>query len=515
MTVDPQALLPATGAGTLDAILACHAVRDGGALALVDPPDRELVMDGAPRRLSFAEAERAVAALAALLRGLGLPTGAVIGIHLPNTVEAVISLLAVSRAGMVAAPLPLLWRQAEATKALSSAGARALIAGGAGAGATHAELAMHFAADSFNVRFVCAFGASLPDDVVPLDGIFDPDPDPDPAAAEPEADTPASHHPHRPPSGPQDVAIITFDIGRDGPLAVPHTHAELMAAGLAVLLETALPPRSRILSTMMGSSFAVIATSVVPWLVNRGTLVLHQPFDAAQLAAQFAEDGCGLLVAPGPLAAGLAAAAETRPQRIAAIWRSAERQSAASPARTGMVDILAFREFAMAALGRDAAGRPRQFGRGPLRSPSNSAEGMVMITVDIGPDGTLLVGGPMTPARLHPIAAEEGVPDGFIDTGIPCRLDPQTGLLAAGGNIPGIIGIGGYPFAIADLQDMVGRVAPDSVLAVLPDMLAGAKLAGFAVDVMAMRDELVRRGINPLVVEAFRERSAMSQSPAA
>ena len=39
-------------------------------------------------------------------------TDAVVGMQLPNTVESVIALLGVLRAGMIAAPLPLLWRRA-------------------------------------------------------------------------------------------------------------------------------------------------------------------------------------------------------------------------------------------------------------------------------------------------------------------------------------------------------------------------------------------------------------------
>ena len=46
----------------------------------------------------------------AKLRGLGLQTDAVVAMQLPNTVESIVTFLGVLRAGMIAAPLPLLWR---------------------------------------------------------------------------------------------------------------------------------------------------------------------------------------------------------------------------------------------------------------------------------------------------------------------------------------------------------------------------------------------------------------------
>ena len=118
--------LPAVKA-TLDDLFRRAAAAWPDALALVDPPDRPSFTDGPVRRLTYAEADRAISALAARLRGFGLPTDSVVAIQLPNTVESVIALLAVMRAGLIAAPLPLLWRHADAAAALSRVAARALI----------------------------------------------------------------------------------------------------------------------------------------------------------------------------------------------------------------------------------------------------------------------------------------------------------------------------------------------------------------------------------------------------
>jgi hypothetical protein len=51
-----------------------------------------------------------------------------------------------------------------------------------------------------------------------------------------------------------------------------------------------------------------------------------------------------------------------------------------------------------------------------------------------------------------------------------------------------------------------GRIGRRSI-AVLPDALAGQRLAGTAADCEAMRASLSRLGANPLLVDAFRRRS--------
>ncbi len=96
------------------------------ALALIDPPHCASITGAAPRRLTYAEADRAISVLATKLGGLGLQTDTVVAMQLANTVDSVIALLAIWRARLIAAPLPLLWRRQEMVDALSRAGAKAI-----------------------------------------------------------------------------------------------------------------------------------------------------------------------------------------------------------------------------------------------------------------------------------------------------------------------------------------------------------------------------------------------------
>src|SRR5689334_16978855 len=101
-------------ATTLDQMFRRAVARHPEALALIDPPNRESFTGGRPRRFTYAETDRIVSAIASRLRGLGLQTDAIVGIQLPNTVECVLTVLGVLRAGMIALPMPLLWRRADA-----------------------------------------------------------------------------------------------------------------------------------------------------------------------------------------------------------------------------------------------------------------------------------------------------------------------------------------------------------------------------------------------------------------
>ena len=128
--------------------------------------------DGVPRRLTYAEADRMVAAIAGRLRRMGMTTDAIVGIQLPNIAENILVILGVLRAGMIAAPLPLLWRRADALAALGRIGGKALITCGRVGTFNHGESAMRVAAEIFSIRYVCGFGQKLPDGVVPFDDLF-------------------------------------------------------------------------------------------------------------------------------------------------------------------------------------------------------------------------------------------------------------------------------------------------------------------------------------------------------
>ena len=303
---------------TIDEVFRRLAERRPDALALADAPNRQTFTDGAPRRLTFAEADRMVTAIAGRLRGMGLPTDAIVGIQLPNIVENILTMLGVLRAGMIVAPLPLLWRRADAVAALGRIGAKALITCGHVGAFDHSQFALRVAAEVFSIRYVCGFGSNLPDGVVPFDDLFTADKlDPIPPLDRERQSNAAAH-----------VAAVTFDVGDGGIVPVARNHPELLAAGLAVVLESRLPHGASILSALPPSSFAGISLTLLPWLLTGGTLVLHHAFDPDIFAAQRQDDRCGALILPAPAVFNLAEAgafAGDDTACVIAAWRAPER----------------------------------------------------------------------------------------------------------------------------------------------------------------------------------------------
>lgn len=484
---DPQQM-------TLDGLLRRNAQSRPDAVALCDPPNRPDFTEGAPRRLTYAQADHIVSAIAGRLRRLGLPAGATVGLQLPNTVESVLAFLGVLRAGMIAAPLPILWRRADASAALNRVGAKALVTVSRIGATDHCRLAMDVAAEVFPIRYVGSFGRALQDGVIALDDTLEPSPlldRPDGFARETDTST--------------DAAAVTFEVTPDGPMPVARTHAELIAGGQALRLEAALQDGGTLLVSCGAGSFAGLALGIVPWLLTGGTLVLHHAFDAAAFAEQCRNECCDAVVLPGPLVApiaqaGLLAHAELR--SLVALWRAPERLPTGSSWRhpqAELTDVLAFGETGLIAARRGGAGQPAGIPLGAVQAPRGAFQAATVLETSVTRHGTLALRGPMVPSG----ATDER---GFADTRYPCRADAPVDELVVSGPPPGIVSVGGYRFMPARLQELLDRAAPEAMLAALPDALSGHRLAGSAPDRAAARQALQDLGLNPLVGGAFGER---------
>lgn len=492
---------------TLDDLFRRAAMRRPGAIALADAPNRASFTDGAPLRLSYAEADRMVSAIAGRLRKMGLPTDAVVGIQMPNIVEHVLTVLGVLRAGLIAAPLPLLWRRADAVTALARAGAKALIACARAGSFAPCRQATQIAAEVFSIRYVGGFGDRLPDGVVAFDDLF--------TAAKldpvPRLDRDGNAGAH--------LAVATFEVGEDGPLPVARRHFELLAGGLCAFLEGSLEQDAAVLSTIPPTSYAGLCLTIVPWLLAGGTLVLHQAFDAEVFAASRRQERAATLILPAPVAFRLAESgllARQHPTTVLAAWHAPERLAAAAewPERdAALVDVSIFGEAGFIAARRGSGGRPAPLKLGTVVAPRDGEGAVAVVELMTGDAGTLMLRGPIVPCHAFPPGIErsdqphfEIARDGFVDTGFPCLLDPLSQTVTVTGPPPGIVAVGAYRFPLCTLSATIGRIDATAALAALPDALSGQRLAGTAADLDAMQAALAAAGVNPLVAAAFGER---------
>ncbi len=237
---------------TLDGLFRRILARQPDALALIDPLNKQRITGQAPKRLTFAQADRAISALAAHFIEAGLPANSVIAIQLPNTVEFMLTVLAAHRAGLIVALLPQLWRQAELTVALNRTGARAIVAMSKVDGINYADLAMNAAAEAFSIRHVCGFGTDLPEGMASLDLAL---------SSTSTTSRTVTQDGRR-------AAVVSFDVTADGFRAVPRTHLNLIAGGLAVFLESRVPQGATLMSAFTPSSFAGLTSSLLVWLLS-------------------------------------------------------------------------------------------------------------------------------------------------------------------------------------------------------------------------------------------------------
>jgi len=483
---------------TLDGLFRRILARKPDAVALLDPPNKQRITGDPPKRLTFAEADRAISALSAHFIDAGLPANSVVAVQLPNTV------LAAHRAGLIVALLPLLSRQAELTVALNRTGARAIVTSGRIEGVVHAGLAMNAAAEAFSIRHVCGFGNELPEGMASLDLAF---------SGEFAATRAVTQDGRR-------AAIISFDVTADGFRAVPRTHLNLIAGGLALSLESDVPQGSTLMSAFAPSSFAGLTSSLVVWLLSGGTLSLHHPFDGDVFEQQINEHTCDTLIAPAQLALRLAEI--DMPSRlpglrnVIGLWRAPE-QDASSPFWTAeqavLTDVYLFGEAGLFSVRRTADGAPAPILPGPHGAPREVPGSSIAGEIFLTSRGTLALRGPMVaPAAYAPSApARDSLPAqpprDYVDTDYAARLDRSTGAICITAPPSGVMAVGGYRFLSQDLQQWARRLGQGALLTALPDRLSGHRLAGRSPDNARAREALAGLGLNPLMVEAFRDRT--------
>jgi acyl-CoA synthetase (AMP-forming)/AMP-acid ligase II len=363
---------------------------------------------------------------------------------------------------------------------------------------------MNAAAEAFSIRHVCAFGEDLPEGMASLD----------------QAIKSGSTTERTVVQDGRKAALISFDVTSDGLRAVPRTHLNLIAGGLAVFLESRVPQGARVMSAFAPSSFAGMSSSLLLWLLSGGTLALHHPFDGEALERQMNDYRCDALVAPGPMALRLADAdlASRLPtlRHVIGLWRMPEQVASSTQwtsEQARFTDVYLFGEIGLFGARRTADGVPVPIMPGPHGAPRDvpgtSIAGETLLT----PKGTLALRGPMVTVAAYapppppPDSLTAPSPPDYADTGYSARLDRSTGAICITAPPSGIVAVGGYRFLSQDLQEWAKRLGQGALLTALPDRLCGYRLAGRAQDNARGREALNQLGLNPLMAEAFRDRT--------
>ncbi len=199
------------------------------------------------------------------------------------------------------------------------------------------------------------------------------------------------------------------------------------------------------------------------------------------------------------------------------LWRAPE-QVASSPLWTQpqvtLTDVYLFGEAGLFGARRTAAdGAPAAVRPGPHSAPRDIPGSSISGEIFLTPRGTLALRGPMVsvaPYAPPPPPSDSLIahpPRDFVDTDYAARIDRSTGAICITAPPTGIMAVGGYRFLSTDLQEWARRLGQGALLTALPDRLSGHRLAGRAQDNGRAREALAELGLNPLMVEAFRDRA--------
>lgn len=282
-----------TATGVLSGLLFEAAEAAPGRIAFRDQPLRSAWSGRPSHPISCAIMAEGVRRLSRHLAGLGLAAGTRVGLCLPNGSEASLAFLAVEHAGLTACLLDVTADAAEISRAIEAADIRALISQGVLGEERPAEKLCFVAAGFFRLRFLMAFGPSVPDGVTDLDAVLS-----QPLRAPTDLERRAAE-------APSEGTSITFRRSGTEMQPVLRPHTSLVAATVALIAAAKLRPGDRILSLVPADDLAGLACGLVASLIAGATLEPHGLFDGPALWMSMQEATPTHLVAPGWMEAAL------------------------------------------------------------------------------------------------------------------------------------------------------------------------------------------------------------------
>ncbi len=288
----------------IDALLRERVAVHGDIPAIVDPLNRDALLDGPVRALTWPELDEQVSRLAQVLLDEGITAGDVVGIQLPNTVEIAVAFLAIVRVGAIVAPFPVQYRAHELTHLSRVAQVKLFItAGRIGRRQAAAEIT-GLRKQIPSLRTVAAFGlsgasgasdasgASGTEGVVGLDERI--------VAAGDLRGLDRYHASWSP--EPNDCVTICWTSGTEStPKGVQRTHYDWMAMCTSTVEGPDLTADDVLLNPFPMVNMAGINGMFLPWLKVGGLLVQHHPFDLATFLRQISQYRATYTVAPPAL----------------------------------------------------------------------------------------------------------------------------------------------------------------------------------------------------------------------
>ncbi|MCF8470463.1 MAG: acyl--CoA ligase [Parvibaculum sp.] len=280
------------GTDTLDAMFRRNVAAVPEREAVVDAPNRASITDGAPRRLTYRELNDEVEALAARLLAEGVGKNDIVAMQVPNIVEAAMALLATARIGAIVSPIGVQYRENELSHIFGVLKPKAFV--------TMCRIGTYNPAKTVDAMrgqavpgTILAWGSDCPAGAVRLDDLMT---DSDAAG---EAAGRVCAHAGLNPIDANDIVTICWTSGTESrPKGVPRSHNHWIAIARMVAAMAEMEDGERMLNPFPVINMASIGGCLVPWLLRRGTMVMHHPFDLKVFLGQVADERINYNLAP-------------------------------------------------------------------------------------------------------------------------------------------------------------------------------------------------------------------------
>lgn len=249
------------------------------ACAVSDPTNLAALTHMSAQTLSWAELASWSHDISATLYSAGIRAGDVIALLLPNSAALVATYIAIWRLGAIASPMPMSYRLHEIGRIVVAANPVAAITVDDFQN-RQPVTEMQTLVSTSSLQQVFSFGgrSTHSGPVIPLDG-----PRPHRVTANEHVLQPVVDRSY----SVNDCVTICWTSGTEGvPKGVPRCHGDWLAIGQAVQDGMAVGRDSVVLAPFPMVNMAGIASTVLPWLLGGGHLVLHHPLDVSLLLNQ-------------------------------------------------------------------------------------------------------------------------------------------------------------------------------------------------------------------------------------
>ncbi len=278
-----------------------HVAKHPDTEAIIDPYNRQDLVGGDAKRLTYAELATLIDRLAFEFEKMGIKKDDVILLQLPNIVENVLTLLAAARMGAIASPLSIMARAREVGYAIKTTGAVAVVTVKEFHKFDHLKLMQSFKEEYECFNHLILAGPNLAPGTVSLEDML---------LEENKAPVPENYFDEKS-SGSNDIFTICWTSGTEAdPKGVPRTHNHWLSIAKVVVEGCMVKQGDNIHGSFPMINMSAFGGLMVPWIMTGGKFVLHHPFDMGVFIQQMIKENIYYTLMPPALLDSLAKSPE-------------------------------------------------------------------------------------------------------------------------------------------------------------------------------------------------------------